>query len=244
VYLAGAGPGDPGLLTRKAEQVLRQAEVVIYDRLVSADILALANPAANFIYAGKSGGQYEEIQAEIYAWYLRLRHLPGPIVRLKGGDPMVFGRSAEELEFLRRHGFEVEVIPGVSSATAAPALAGIPLTIRGVASTFTVLAGTRHNLETLDWLVYRHIDTLVVLMGAENRALIAASLINAGRLPDEPVAFIERASLEDQRVVIATLHDVARNKIDVKPPAVFVVGEAIRLRHVSSVAAMAEAARP
>jgi uroporphyrin-III C-methyltransferase len=211
VYLVGAGPGDPDLLTRKAERLLRNAAAVIYDRLVSAEILTLANPSATVINAGKQKGQQEEIQSEIYAWYLRLRDLPGPIIRLKGGDPMVFGRGGEELEFLARHGFDVEVVPGISAATAAPTMAGIPLTFRGVANTFTVLAGHRQSLESLDWLVYRHIDTLVVLMGVENRALIAASLINAGRSPEEPVAFLQRISMEGEWVSESTLGEVTRS---------------------------------
>jgi siroheme synthase len=113
VYLVGAGPGDPDLLTRKAARVLAQAEAVIYDKLVSPEILALANPRATFVPARKQRGQQEEVQAEIYAWYLRLRDSAGPVVRLKSGDPLVFGRGGEELEFLTQHGFEVEVVPGV-----------------------------------------------------------------------------------------------------------------------------------
>ena len=241
VYLVGAGPGDPDLLTRKAERLLRHASAVIYDRLVSAEILTLANPSATFIHAGKTAGQQEEIQAEIYAWYLRLRDLPGPIVRLKGGDPMVFGRGGEELEFLTRHGFDVEVVPGVSAATAAPSLAGIPLTFRGVASTFTVIAGHRQSLEALDWLVYRHIDTLVVLMGVENRALIAASLINAGRSAEEPVAFLQRVSMEGEWITESTLGEVARSKVQVESPAVIVIGEVVRLRGAMRPRTVAEA---
>ena len=126
VYLVGAGPGDPDLLTRKAARILAQAEAVIYDKFVSPEILALANPHATFIPARKQRGQQEEFQAEIHAWYLRLRDAAGPVVRLKSGDPLVFGRGGEELEFLTQHGFDVEVVPGVSALTAAPSLAGIP----------------------------------------------------------------------------------------------------------------------
>jgi uroporphyrin-III C-methyltransferase len=231
VYLVGAGPGDPDLLTRKAERLLREAGAVIYDRLVSAEILTLANPTAAFIHAGKQRGQQEEFQAEIYAWYLRLRDSPGYIVRLKGGDPMIFGRGGEELEFLARHGFDVEVVPGVSSATAAPALAGIPLTFRGVASSFTVVAGHAQSLQALDWLVYRHIETLVFLMGVENRAVIAASLIQAGRSSNEPAAFVQRASMEGERITESTLGEIARSKIHaVESPAVMIVGQVVRLR--------------
>lgn len=230
VYLVGAGPGDPDLLTRKAARVLSQAEAVIYDKLVSPEILALANPLATFVPARKQRGQQEEVQAEIYAWYLRLRDSAGPVVRLKSGDPMVFGRGGEELEFLTRHGFEVEVVPGVSAVTAAPALAGIPLTYRGVAASFTVLPGHRQAVKEVDWPAYRHAGTLVVLMGVDNRAAIANCLINGGRPARDPVAFLQFASTERECVLESTLEQVARGEVDVVPPAVFVIGEVVRLR--------------
>ena len=146
VYLAGAGPGDPELLTVKAARILREADAVIYDRLVSAEVLALANPNATFIYAGKAQGQQEQIQSEIYEWILRLASKPITIVRLKSGDPAVFGRLGEELEFLAQNGIEAEVIPGVSSALAGPTGASIPLTYRGVAGSFSIIAGHREGL--------------------------------------------------------------------------------------------------
>jgi len=230
VYLVGAGPGDPDLLTRKAARILAQAEVVIFDNLVSPEILSLANPNARFVHARKQRGQQEEVQAEIYAWYLRLREAGGPVVRLKSGDPMVFGRGAEELEFLTRHGFDVEVVPGVSAVTAAPALAGIPLTYRGVATSFTVLPGHRQAVKEVDWPAYRHAGTLVVLMGVNNRTAIANCLINGGRPAGDPVAFLQFASTERERVIESTLEEVARGEVDVAPPAVFVIGEVARLR--------------
>ncbi|HEY2845812.1 MAG TPA: uroporphyrinogen-III C-methyltransferase [Bryobacteraceae bacterium] len=230
VYLVGAGPGDPDLLTRKAERILAQAEAVIYDKLVSPEILALANPNALFVHARKQQGLQEEVQAEIYAWYLRLRATTGPVVRLKSGDPMVFGRGGEELEFLTQHGFDVEVVPGISAVTAAPALAGIPLTYRGVSSSFTVLAGHRQALKEIDWPAFRHAGTLVVLMGVENRAAIANSLINGGRPKGDPVAFLQYASTDRERVLESTLEQVARGEADVEAPAVFVIGEVVRLR--------------
>jgi len=230
VYMVGAGPGDPDLLTRKAARILAQAEVVIFDNLVSPEILSLANPNARFVHARKQRGQQEEVQAEIYAWYLRLREAGGPVVRLKSGDPMVFGRGAEELEFLTRHGFDVEVVPGVSAVTAAPALAGIPLTYRGVATSFTVLPGHRQAVKEVDWPAYRHAGTLVVLMGVNNRTAIANCLINGGRPAGDPVAFLQFASTERERVIESTLEEVARGEVDVEPPAVFVIGEVVRLR--------------
>jgi uroporphyrin-III C-methyltransferase len=230
VYLVGAGPGDPDLLTRKAARILEKAEVLIYDRLVSPETLALANPDATFIYAGKQRGQQEDVQAEIYAWFLRLAHCDGPIVRLKCGDPMIFSRGGEELEFLVRHGFDVEVVPGVSAVTAAPALAGIPLTHRGLAASFAVVAGHGESLREHDWSVYRGIDTLVVLMGVENRRTIAARLMELGRPASQPVAFLERVSTDAERVVESTLGEVASGAAQVEAPAVLVIGEVVRLR--------------
>ena len=230
VYLAGAGPGDPELLTVKTLRILEKADVIIYDRLVSAEILALANPDATYIYAGKSHGQQEAIQTEIFGWMLHYADRAGIIVRLKSGDPTVFGRSGEELEFLAAHGIEAEVIPGISSAIAGPAHAHIPLTYRGVSGSFAVIAGHREGLTTLDWSVYRGVDTLVVLMGVEHRDIIAAALLAEGRPADLPVAFIENATTARERVVESTLGDVARRRTDVHAPAVFVIGEVVRLR--------------
>ncbi len=230
VYLVGAGPGDPDLLTCKALRLLEQADVIIYDRLVSAEILALANPHATLIYAGKQQGQQDEIQAEIFDWILRLASSTRIIVRLKSGDPMVFGRGGEELEFLARHGLEAEVVPGLSSALAAPALAGIPVTYRGVAASFSVIAGHRQSLCSLDWSAYRGVDTLIILMGVEHRDAIAHLLIEQGRPASQPVAFLENASTDRERVVESTLGLVARGKVEVQAPAVMVIGEVVRHR--------------
>lgn len=228
VYLVGAGPGDPDLLTMKGARILAQAGAVIYDKFVSPEILALANPHATFIAARKERGQQEEFEAEIHAWYLRLREAVGPVVRLKSGDPLVFGRGGEELEFLTQHGFDVEVVPGVSALTAAPTLAGIPL--GGVSAAVTILPGHRQAVKEVDWPAYRHGGTLVVLMGVDHRAEIARCLINGGRPASDPVAFSQFASTERECVVEATLEEVARGEVAVKPPAVFVIGEVVRLR--------------
>ncbi len=230
VYLVGAGPGDPDLLTRKAYRILTEADVVIYDRLVSEAVLALANPRAELIYAGKQQGEQDEMQDRIYASILRLGNSVRSIVRLKSGDPMVFGRGGEELAFLTRQGFSVEVVPGISSALAAPALAGIPLTYRGVAASFSVIAGHRQSLTQLDWSVYQGVDTLVVLMGVEYRDIIAQALLEQGCPSHRPVAFIEQASTARERVVESTLAQVARGSVAVEAPAVFVIGEVVRYR--------------
>jgi uroporphyrin-III C-methyltransferase len=230
VYLVGAGPGDPDLLTVRAARLLATADVVVYDRLVSAEVLTLANPAAKLIFAGKEQGQQERIQNEIHR-ILLAEAAPGrTVVRLKGGDPMVYGRGAEEWSLLAEHGIDVEMVPGISSALAVPSLAGIPPTLRGVAVSFAVITGHRQNLEPTDWARYLMVDTLIVLMGVENRRQIAKNLIAAGRDRHEPVAFIERGSTERERVVTATLLDVARGQVEVKSPAVFVIGQVVRMR--------------
>jgi uroporphyrin-III C-methyltransferase len=230
VYLVGAGPGDPELLTLKAQRVLREAEVVIYDRLVSPEVLAMASPAAQLIYAGKEQGQQEEIQKEIDGLMLEHAGAGRIVVRLKSGDPMVFGRGAEEWILLAQRGVDVEMVPGVSAALAVPALVGVPLTCRGVASSFAVIAGHRQNLSAQNWSRYQNVDTLVVLMGVENRRSIARNLIKTGRSTDEPVAFIERGSTDRERVVVSKLLDVARGTVEVQAPAIFIVGQVVRLR--------------
>lgn len=152
------------------------------------------------------------------------------IVRLKSGDPMVFGRGGEELEFLARHGFDADVVPGISSALAGPALAGIPVTYRGIAESFSVIAGHRQSVVSLDWSVYKGVDTLAVLMGVEWRDIIAQALIAEGRPASQPVAFIEQASTDREHVVEATLGEVASGNVAVAAPAVFVIGEVVRVR--------------
>lgn len=232
VYLVGAGPGDRDLLTVKAARILRQADVVIYDRLVSAEVLAMANPDAKFIFAGKEKGEQERVQTRIHELLLEHAPLFETVVRLKGGDPMVFGRGAEEWAYLAPHGIEVEIVPGISSAISVPALAGIPLTCRGVAASFAVIAGHRQSVAQENWSQYTAVDTLVILMGVDNRRQIAKNLINAGRSIEEPVAFIERGSTDRERVVVTKLFDVARGTVAVESPAVMVIGQVVRLRRV------------
>jgi len=229
VYLVGAGPGDPGLLTVKAVQILEVADVVIHDRLVSAEILRLS-PGALLMDGGKQQGEQERIQDNINHRMLHYATKGLQVVRLKGGDPMIFARGAEEWEFLIRHGIDVEVVPGVSSALALPALAGIPPTCRGVAASFAVIAGHRQHLIETDWSQYARVDTLIVLMGVENREYIAENLIGMGRPPAQPVAFIEHGSTSRERVVETSLAAVAAGGVEVEPPAVIVMGEVVRLR--------------
>jgi uroporphyrin-III C-methyltransferase len=233
VYLVGAGPGDPDLLTRKALRILQQADVVIYDRLISKEVLSLANPSAQLIYAGKRKGEQDEVQSEIYRAFLHHAAGARTIVRLKSGDPTVFGRCGEELAFLHENGIDAEVIPGISSALAAPALNGIPLTFRNIATSFTVIAGHRESIQSVDWASYSRIDTLIILMGVDNRVAIAESLLQAGRPPHEAVAFIENASTARERVVETTLADVRSGSVDVNSPAVIVIGDVVRCRTIA-----------
>jgi uroporphyrin-III C-methyltransferase len=230
LYLIGAGPGDPELLTIKAARVLRECDVVLYDRLVSREVLGFARPDAELIYVGKQEGEQEHVQDRIFE--LILRHaLDGKTIgRLKGGDPLVFGRGAEEWALATGHGIAVELVPGVTSAVAVPGLANIPLTYRGVSQSFAVVTAHCHEGRAQEWAKYARIDTLVILMGVKNRAFIAQSLLTAGREPDEPVAFVERGSMPAERIIESTLGTVAGGLCEVSSPAVFVIGEVVRLR--------------
>ena len=230
LYLIGAGPGDPELLTIKAVRVLRECDVVLYDRLVNSEILGYVRRDAELIYVGKHEGEQESTQEKISDLIVHHARAGKIVGRLKGGDPLVFGRGAEEWARALDHGIEVELVPGVSSATAVPGLAGIPLTYRGVSRSFAVV--TAHCQEDRDqlWNRYAGIDTLVVLMGVKNREFVAQSLIAAGRQADEPIAFIERGSLPEEKITEGTLGEVAAGKVEVSSPAVFVIGEVVRLR--------------
>jgi uroporphyrin-III C-methyltransferase len=230
VQIVGAGPGDPDLLTIRALRAIQYADVILYDRLVSAEILALANPDAEFVYAGKVEGQQEQVQQEIFRQLVTLASSGRRVVRLKGGDPFVFGRGAEEAKYLVENGFAVEVVPGVSSAVGVPAAAGIPVTYRGLSSSFTVVTGHLRRNDPVDWSRFARVETLIVLMGVAHRQEIAQALIEAGRPADEPAAFIENGSTERQHVTECTLRSIAAGQVDVEAPAVFVVGEVVRLR--------------
>lgn len=230
VFLIGAGPGDPDLLTVKAARVLAHCDVVLHDRLVSADILRLARPGAELIYVGKHEGEQDRVQNRIFDLLLRHAEAGKMVVRLKGGDPLVFGRGAEEWALAREHGIEVELVPGVTSAISAPGLAGIPLTYRGISQSFAVITGHCKEGLAQNWADYARVDTLVILMGVKNREYIARALMDAGRAPDEPAAFIERATSEQQRVVITTLREIAAGRVAAENPAVFVIGKVVLMR--------------
>jgi uroporphyrin-III C-methyltransferase len=230
VYLVGAGPGDPELLTLRAVRVLQEAEVVLYDRLVSPAVLALVHPLAQLHYVGKERGEQDRVQQTIFQQLLHHARAGRKVVRLKGGDPMVYGRGGEEWLFLAQEGIEVELVPGLSSALAVPGLAGIPLTLRGVAGGFALLSGQAQGGGLPDFTPYARVDTLVVLMGVKPRVHIAQELLRLGRRADEPVAFIERGTTPEERVVLSTLGAVARGEVEVQSPAVWVIGAVVRMR--------------
>lgn len=231
VSLVGAGPGDPGLLTRKAGLRLRQAEVVLYDRLVHHDVLRLAKKAT-LVPVGKKPGRPGELrQDRIQRLLIRYAHSGFRVVRLKGGDPFVFGRGGEEAMALAAAGVAFEVIPGVSSFHSAPALAGIPVTHRGLASGFGVF--TAHEAESssgIPWAAAAATPTAIFLMGVRNLPSIVSALLAYGRAENTPAALISRASWPDQRVVSACLSDIVQLAADLPAPAVLIVGEVVRLR--------------
>lgn len=239
VFLVGAGPGDADLLTVRAVRLLSEADVVLYDRLISPDVLSCISPLAEQICVGKEHGRQAETQSRIFRLMLQHAMAGHNVVRLKGGDPSVFGRLAEEWLFLSGLGIPVEVVPGISSCIAASELAGVPLTARGIAKSFAVITGHGAGYGETDWSGYAAIDTLVILMGVSQRVAIAKALIAAGRRSSEPVMFVTSATTEQETITVATLGAVAADEVEVVSPSVFVIGDVVRLR--SRIAAQAEA---
>ncbi|MSP80262.1 MAG: cobyrinate a,c-diamide synthase [Rhodospirillales bacterium] len=234
VHLVGAGPGDPGLLTVRAKELLGLADIVVYDRLVSPEVLALARPGANRIFAGKAARSHFIEQGEINRLLVRLARGGKRVVRLKGGDPFVFGRGSEEALELARNRIAFEVVPGVSAATGCAARAGIPLTHRGLARAVTFVTGHAqegHEVD-LNWKALADAKTtLVIYMGLTNAALISHELIKAGLAPTTPVAAIEKGTTPEQKTVLTTLADLAECVVreQLQPPTLFVVGEVVEL---------------
>ncbi len=237
VLLVGAGPGDPDLVTVRGAAALREADVVVYDSLVSPELLDLAPPEAERIDAGKRGHEDpRRAQQEIEALLIARAREGRRVVRLKGGDPFVYGRGGEEASACRRAGIPYEVIPGVSSALAGPAFAGIPITDRRHAASFAVVTG--HRDESRPWTSIRWdrlataVDTLVVLMGMRNLEKIAATLIAEGRAAETPAAVVMEAATPRQRVLVAPLVEIAERarEAGLGAPAVVVIGDVVRLR--------------
>ena len=235
VALVGAGPGDPGLMTVRGLELLRRAHVVVYDRLVDPRLLDEA-PRARRIFAGKASGHHALPQDQINALLIRHARRGRRVVRLKGGDPFVFGRGGEEADALARARIPFEVVPGVSSAVAVPAYAGIPVTHRGVACSFTVVAGhesASRRESSVDWArLACSADTLVVLMGVESLARIARELIAHGRPAATPVALVRWGTTSAQETLTGTLRDIAARAAAARlePPVVIVIGDVVALR--------------
>ncbi len=233
VYLVGAGPGDTGLLTLRGAELLRQAEVVLYDALVNPDLLKLAPPTAELIARGKNMAMP---QTEITATLIARAAAGKTVVRLKGGDPFIFGRGGEEAEALDAEGIPFEVVPGVSAITAVPNYAGIPLTHRDHCSSFTVFTGHSDSADAATALRYEQIakipGTKVVLMGTENLADWTRSLIAHGMAPSTPVAVIQWGTLGKQKSAAGTLANIAQRVAEKKltPPALTIVGDVVKLR--------------
>ncbi|HEY1688754.1 MAG TPA: uroporphyrinogen-III C-methyltransferase [Solirubrobacteraceae bacterium] len=238
VQLVGAGPGDPGLLTARALELIAAADVIIYDRLIPSAALDGARSDAELLYVGKEGGGPSVPQAETEALMVERARSGATVLRLKGGDPFVFGRGGEEALALRQAGVDFEVVPGVTAGVAAAAYAGIPVTHRGRSTAVALITGhTREDgaadpLASLDWRALAAFPgTLVFYMGVRNLAGISQALIGAGRAAGEPVAIVERGTMPGQRTVLGTLEDIAvrAQAADVKAPAIAVVGSVAEL---------------
>ncbi|PWH16771.1 MAG: uroporphyrinogen-III C-methyltransferase [Ardenticatenia bacterium] len=233
VYIVGAGPGDPELITVRGVTCLQRADVVVYDRLIGRLLLAYAPPHAELIDVGKQPHCHVVPQDEINALLIDRARAGKVVVRLKGGDPFVFGRGGEEALALAAAGIPFEIVPGVSSAIAAPAFAGIPVTHRGIACNLAIVTGhrTEDTPEELlcDWEQLARADTVVFLMGMQRLPHIVERLIAHGRAPDTPVAIIQRATFPQQRTVVGTLDTVVSRAVGLRPPVVIVVGEVVRL---------------
>ncbi len=223
IALVGAGPGDPELLTLRAARLLAAAEVVVHDALVSDDVLALASSSAELIDVGKRPGR-GVAQELTNVLLVQLARQGKRVVRLKGGDPFVFGRGGEEAIALAEAGFACEVVPGITSAVAAPAAAGVPVTHRGISAAFTVVTGHRQpGNEAVNWRALAQVGgTVVVLMGVAQRSIIAAELMAGGLPADTPVAAIQRASTPDEVVLRCRIDQLAAADID--SPATIVIG--------------------
>ena len=233
VYLTGAGPGDIELLTLKALRVIKEADVVIYDRLANPEMLEMAKNGCEFVYVGKEDGRHimpqDEINETIYQNSLKYEN----VVRLKGGDPFVFGRGGEEATYLYERDVKFEIIPGITSAISAPAYAGIPVTHRGVAVSFRVVTGhesPNKKISQIPWNNFKTDDTIVFLMGLHNLEQISKKLIEIGKPTDYPCAVISKGTTKEQSVVIGTLNNIVEKAKNTPTPALIVVGKVVELR--------------
>lgn len=236
VYLIGAGPGDPELLTLKGKRCLEEADVVVGDYLADPRLLKHMRPDAEYIYVGKKAGNHTMKQHEISELLAKKGEEGHIVARLKGGDPFVFGRGGEEIEVIRAHGVDFEEVPGITSAISAPAYAGIPVTHRGLAASFAVITGHEDptkDQSSIHWdRLAGGVDTLIFLMGVGHTAMIATQLMKYGRSPTTPAAFVRWGTRPYQETYTTTLDHAAEDveKLGIKPPAVFIVGDVVNLR--------------
>ncbi|MBD2483005.1 uroporphyrinogen-III C-methyltransferase [Planktothrix sp. FACHB-1365] len=236
VYLVGAGPGDPGLLTIKGKTLLEFADVVIYDALVSPQILDLINPQAEKIHAGKRRGRHSLLQEETTQLLIEKAQTHAVVVRLKGGDPFIFGRGGEEMEDLIQAGIPVEVVPGITSGIAAPAYAGIPLTHRDHSSSVTFVTGHEtagKYRPSVNWeALAKGSETIVIYMGVHNLPYIIQQLTEAGQSPETPVALIRWGTRPDQEELIGTLETIVQKveETGFEAPAIAVIGSVVNFK--------------
>lgn len=233
VYLTGAGPGDIELMTVKALRLVQSADVIIYDRLANPEILKEAKENTELIFVGKEKGNHrvpqDEINEIIYQCALKYEN----VVRLKGGDPFVFGRGGEEALYLKERNISFEIIPGVTSAISVPAYAGIPITHRGVTPSFRVVTGHRKssdNIANINWASFCEDETIVFLMGLHNIELIVTKLLEVGKDENYPCAIISNGTTKNQTVITGTLKDIVTKSKDAISPAIIIVGEVVKLR--------------
>ena len=238
VWLCGAGPGDPGLLTLHAVNGLKQANVIVYDALVQEKILDWANPNAELIYAGKRGGKPSPKQRDISLQLIELARKGKKVLRLKGGDPFVFGRGGEEAQTLVQNDIPIRIIPGISAGIGGLAYAGIPVTHRDVNQSVTFVTGHDQNGETpnsLNWsAISQGSQVLVIYMGMKHIKKIATELLKAGRSPDEPVAVVSNATNTNQEVLESSLQNLHDDiiKSNISPPAIICIGKSVLMRQV------------
>jgi len=233
VYLTGAGPGDMDLLTVKALRVVREADVIIYDRLANPDILKEAKDGCEFVYVGKEDKKHslpqDQINEVIYQNALKYEN----VVRLKGGDPLVFGRGGEEGIYLYERDIKFEFIPGITSAIAVPEYAGIPVTHRGITVSFRVVTGhesKNKEQSQITWENFKSDDTIIFLMGLHRLKHISKKLMEIGKPSDYPIAVISRGTTKDEKTVVGTLENIWERAKDLPTPALIVVGKVVELR--------------
>ncbi len=233
VYLTGAGPGDIELMTLKANRLVKEADAIVFDRLANPEILKLCKDGCEFVNVGKEDSHHLVPQEEINEILYQLSQKYQNVVRLKGGDPFVFGRGGEEALYLRERNVKFEVIPGISSSISAPAYAGIPVTHRNIAVSFKVITGhesPNKPRSQINWECLKDEDTIVFLMGFHKLKTICKKLLEVGKSSNTPIAVISQGTTKNQKTVTGTLLDIEQKSKDLPTPVMFVIGEVVKLR--------------